>query len=154
MIRLCQLRRTRDSGDKNVQSFKKYDSFLTRDVAYGHAQVRMAERSKALRSGRSLPLQVWVRIPLLSIHLFFVDIIKTWRRTPLKQSFCPYIFFSRLFCLVSWFGTFKLLISFTVKIIMQKRCQFTMLKESFQVYIFWFHWLAWNNDNHDFVWAG
>ena len=29
-------------------------------------QVRMAERSKALRSGRSLVLQAWVRIPLLT----------------------------------------------------------------------------------------
>ena len=28
--------------------------------------VRMAERSKALRSGRSLILQAWVRIPLLT----------------------------------------------------------------------------------------
>ena len=28
--------------------------------------VRMAERSKALRSGRSLVLQAWVRIPLLT----------------------------------------------------------------------------------------
>ena len=27
----------------------------------------MAERSKALRSGRSLVLQAWVRIPLLTI---------------------------------------------------------------------------------------
>ena len=30
-------------------------------------RVRMAERSKALRSGRSLVLQAWVRIPLLTI---------------------------------------------------------------------------------------
>ncbi len=29
-------------------------------------RVRMAERSKALRSGRSLPLEAWVRIPLLT----------------------------------------------------------------------------------------
>ena len=28
----------------------------------------MAERSKALRSGRSLVLQAWVRIPLLTIY--------------------------------------------------------------------------------------
>ena len=28
----------------------------------------MAERSKALRSGRSLVLQAWVRIPLLTNH--------------------------------------------------------------------------------------
>ena len=33
---------------------KKIDSFLTRDLAYGHVQVRMAEWYKALRSGRSL----------------------------------------------------------------------------------------------------
>ena len=31
-----------------------------------YAYVRMAERSKALRSGRSLVLQAWVRIPLLT----------------------------------------------------------------------------------------
>ena len=30
----------------------------------------MAERSKALRSGRSLVLQAWVRIPLLTMFLF------------------------------------------------------------------------------------
>ena len=30
------------------------------------SRVRMAERSKALRSGRSLVLQAWVRIPLLT----------------------------------------------------------------------------------------
>ena len=33
--------------------------------------VRMAERSKALRSGRSLVLQAWVRIPLLTVFFFF-----------------------------------------------------------------------------------
>ena len=43
-------------GQLNVQSFPKYDSFLTEDLASGHVQVRMAERSKALRSGRSLLL--------------------------------------------------------------------------------------------------
>ena len=32
-------------------------------------EVRMAERSKALRSGRSLVLQAWVRIPLLTVSL-------------------------------------------------------------------------------------
>ena len=31
----------------------------------------MAERSKALRSGRSLVLQAWVRIPLLTLVGFF-----------------------------------------------------------------------------------
>ena len=31
-----------------------------------HQQVRMAERSKALRSGRSPLLWAWVRIPLLT----------------------------------------------------------------------------------------
>ena len=31
----------------------------------------MAERSKALRSGRSLVLQAWVRIPLLTIYFIF-----------------------------------------------------------------------------------
>ena len=34
--------------------------------------VRMAERSKALRSGRSLVLQAWVRIPLLTNHFYFL----------------------------------------------------------------------------------
>ena len=133
--------------------FKAFQNMIRLDRRFSLV-VRMAERSKALRSGRSLPLEAWVRIPLLTIHLFFCNILKAWRQTPLKQSFCPYIFFSRLFCLMLWFGTFKLLISFGVKIIIQKRCQFTMLKESFEIYIFWFHWLAWNNDNHDFVWAG
>ena len=33
-------------------------------------QVRMAERSKALRSGRSLVFQAWVRIPLLTNEFF------------------------------------------------------------------------------------
>ena len=33
--------------------------------------VRMAERSKALRSGRSPLLWAWVRIPLLTSSLFF-----------------------------------------------------------------------------------
>ncbi len=38
-------------------------------------EVRMAERSKALRSGRSLVLQAWVRIPLLTyIYFFFLSI--------------------------------------------------------------------------------
>ena len=35
--------------------------------------VRMAERSKALRSGRSLVLQAWVRIPLLTKVLHTLD---------------------------------------------------------------------------------
>ena len=34
--------------------------------------VRMAERSKALRSGRSPLLWAWVRIPLLTSFFFFV----------------------------------------------------------------------------------
>ena len=34
------------------------------------SQVRMAEWSKALRSGRSLVLQAWVRIPLLTTSCF------------------------------------------------------------------------------------
>ena len=34
-------------------------------------RVRMAERSKALRSGRSPLLWAWVRIPLLTLHHFF-----------------------------------------------------------------------------------
>ena len=39
---------------------------VTQTLATDHKQVRMAERSKALRSGRSLVLQAWVRIPLLT----------------------------------------------------------------------------------------
>ena len=34
----------------------------------------MAERSKALRSGRSPLLWAWVRIPLLTLILFFPEI--------------------------------------------------------------------------------
>ncbi len=39
----------------------------------GHVfiQVRMAERSKALRSGRSPLLWAWVRIPLLTQRIIF-----------------------------------------------------------------------------------
>ena len=37
-------------------------------------EVRMAERSKALRSGRSPLLWAWVRIPLLTLILFFPEI--------------------------------------------------------------------------------
>ena len=33
----------------------------------------MAERSKALRSGRSPLLWAWVRIPLLTYHFYFVS---------------------------------------------------------------------------------
>ena len=54
--KLRQLRWKSESVGKNVQSFSKYDSFLTKDLASDHVQVRMAERSKALRSGRSLLL--------------------------------------------------------------------------------------------------
>ena len=36
--------------------------------------VRMAERSKALRSGRSPLLWAWVRIPLLTSAFFFICI--------------------------------------------------------------------------------
>ena len=39
-----------------AQSLAKYDFFLTRDLGCSGVQVRMAERSKALRSGRSLLL--------------------------------------------------------------------------------------------------
>ena len=42
-------------------------------AALTNQQVRMAERSKALRSGRSLVLQAWVRIPLLTILFPFFD---------------------------------------------------------------------------------
>lgn len=39
---------------------------LHRIIEVPFAVVRMAERSKALRSGRSLVFQAWVRIPLLT----------------------------------------------------------------------------------------
>ena len=38
----------------------------------------MAERSKALRSGRSLVLQAWVRIPLLTITFHSLVYQSTW----------------------------------------------------------------------------
>ena len=44
--------------------------------------VRMAERSKALRSGRSLVLQAWVRIPLLTNQLLIVTDIDIPRADP------------------------------------------------------------------------
>ena len=37
------------------------------------SQVRMAERSKALRSGRSPLLWAWVRIPLLTNFFFMLQ---------------------------------------------------------------------------------
>ena len=40
---------------------------LNIDITVKLASVRMAERSKALRSGRSPVLWAWVRIPLLTI---------------------------------------------------------------------------------------
>ena len=44
--------------------------------------VRMAERSKALRSGRSPLLWAWVRIPLLTTNLFFVlFLLQIWSKS-------------------------------------------------------------------------
>ena len=44
------------------------------------AEVRMAERSKALRSGRSPVFRAWVRIPLLTVHFYFqVNISFSWQ---------------------------------------------------------------------------
>ena len=40
--------------------------------------VRMAERSKALRSGRSPLLWAWVRIPLLTNFFFFLNLYNTF----------------------------------------------------------------------------
>ncbi len=57
----------------------------------GH--VRMAERSKALRSGRSLVLQAWVQIPLLTtifatflLMYNFIRIKKMYIRKGRRQS--------------------------------------------------------------------
>ena len=50
---------------------------LPQRVNHHSYQVRMAERSKALRSGRSPVLWAWVRIPLLTIifHINYVLLI-------------------------------------------------------------------------------
>ena len=45
------------------------DSCVEINVTRFAPRVRMAERSKALRSGRGLVLQAWVRIPLLTSSL-------------------------------------------------------------------------------------
>ena len=50
-------------------------------VALQLGMVRMAERSKALRSGRSPLLWAWVRIPLLTMHFFGLvssDMTDSW----------------------------------------------------------------------------
>ena len=44
----------------------RFDDGIRYQAKRGGRVVRMAERSKALRSGRSLVLQAWVRIPLLT----------------------------------------------------------------------------------------
>ena len=46
---------------------KKKKAFITK-------KVRMAERSKALRSGRSRVLPAWVRVPLLT-QTFWVEVL-------------------------------------------------------------------------------
>ena len=55
----------------------------------------MAERSKALRSGRSLVLQAWVRIPLLT-KLFFVDFSLSFHLICVILTFFSLFFFTRL----------------------------------------------------------
>ena len=46
----------------------------------GMYPVRMAEWSKALRSGRSPVFRAWVRIPLLTVHFYFqVNISFSWQ---------------------------------------------------------------------------
>ena len=49
---------------------KVYLFTLNRSISNSFSGVRMAERSKALRSGRSPVLWAWVRIPLLTIIFF------------------------------------------------------------------------------------
>ena len=49
-----------------IKMCHSYDSCVEINVTQLDRHVRMAERSKALRSGRSLVLQAWVRIPLLT----------------------------------------------------------------------------------------
>ena len=71
--------------------------FLTRDLAYDHVQVRMAERSKALRSGRSLLLWAWVRIPLLTAHLPFGN--KNMKLDAVESITFLYILFNSAFVL-------------------------------------------------------
>ena len=109
---------------------------MTRDLAYNHVQVRMAERSKALRSGRSLLLQAWVRIPLLTKPLLYVDIIKRRSWTLKLQQ----LFFSTFSSAVCSPGCDELNFlncssSVGIKIIMQESFQFSMLKECFQIFI-------------------
>ena len=62
--------------------FGKFDMSVspTFDLQFhpnSNQHVRMAEWSKALRSGRSLVLQAWVRIPLLTKFIFryFIEFI-------------------------------------------------------------------------------
>ena len=52
--------------------------------------VRMAERSKALRSGRSLVLQAWVRIPLLTRPFYCWDTSLTLICNLRKVNFIAY----------------------------------------------------------------
>ena len=46
-------------------------------ISETHCYVRMAEWSKALRSGRSPLLWAWVRIPLLTKNIFATEIISS-----------------------------------------------------------------------------
>ena len=50
-----------------IVNVKKKKAFITK-------KVRMAERSKALRLGRSRVLPAWVRVPLLT-QTFWVDVL-------------------------------------------------------------------------------
>ena len=52
--------------------FKIYFRITIPTFLQKHQSVRMAEWSKALRSGRSPLLRAWVRIPLLTSHPFFL----------------------------------------------------------------------------------
>ena len=53
-----------------------FQRVISRENMFWNIQVRMAERSKALRSGRSLVLQAWVRIPLLT-YIFILIICRS-----------------------------------------------------------------------------
>ena len=53
--------------------------------------VRMAERSKALRSGRSPVFRAWVRIPLLTHFLFFLTFFNSDSSQAVKKSWFHWV---------------------------------------------------------------
>ena len=61
-----------EGGGSTIPGWSGESSPLVCHIDCQWSDVRMAERSKALRSGRSLVLQAWVRIPLLTTFFGFV----------------------------------------------------------------------------------